>query len=73
MDAKDLYFGYGVSEDTAMIYDRDTKDITVAGSGGVYIMDLRKAKSEQANNKYVCSDVILSIIQKGDTFNQWSV
>jgi len=56
-----------------MIYDRDTKDITVAGSGGVYIMDLRKAKSEQANNKYVCSDVILSIIQKGDTFNQWSV
>lgn len=73
MDAKDLYFGYGVSEDTAMIYDRDTKDITVAGSGGVYIMDLRKTKSEQANNKYVCSDVTLSIIQKGDTFNQWSV
>lgn len=70
MDAKDLYFGYGVSEDTAMIYDRDTKDITVAGSGGVYIMDLRKTKSEQVKSKYVCSDVVINIIQKGDTFNQ---
>ncbi len=69
MDSKDSFFGYGVSEDTAMIYDRDTRDITVAGSGGVYILDLRKTKQQEST--YECSDVSLHIIKKGDTFNQW--
>ncbi len=73
MDSKDLYFGYGVSEDTALIYDLETKDITVAGSGAVYIVDLRKTKTEQFKNKYVCNDVVLNIIQKGHTFNQWKI
>lgn len=66
-----LNFGYGISEDTAMIYDMDTKNITVAGSGGVYIIDLRESIANNANNSYPCKDAILHIIKEGDMFNQW--
>lgn len=62
-------FGYGVSEDTAMLYDKDTRNITVVGSGGVYILDLSKSKKDST---YECQDIILHVIKEGDTFNQWS-
>ncbi len=65
-------FGYGVSEDTAMIYDYETRDITVVGSGAVYILDLRKSKYiNKSLNTY--NDVILHVIKEGDKFNQWMV
>ncbi len=65
-------FGYGVSEDTALIYDRDTKDITVSGSGAVYIMDLTKSKMNNESS-YTCKNTVLHIIKKGDTFNQFNI
>lgn len=64
------FFGYGVSEDTAMIYDKQTRDITVVGSGAVYILDLRNSKEiSKSSNTY--SDVILHVMKEGDKFNQW--
>lgn len=63
-------FGYGVSEDTAMIYDKETKDITVAGSGAVYILDLRKSKQNH-DSSYELKGVVLHVIKEGDKFNQW--
>lgn len=63
-------FGYGISEDTAMIYDKETKNITVAGSGAVYILDLRKSKQNKESS-YTCSDAVLHVIKEGDMFNQW--
>jgi cyanophycinase len=65
------FFGYGVSEDTAMIYDKETKDITVAGSGAVYILDLRKSK-QNSESSYECSNAVLHVIKEEDKFNQWT-
>lgn len=64
------YMGYGISEDTAIIYDKDTKNITVAGSGGVYIVDCSKVLNSKIKNLYSCKDVILHIINEGDMYNQ---
>lgn len=65
------FFGYGVSEDTALIYDSQTRDISVCGSGAVYIMDLRKSKEQES--LYTYNNVILHVIKEGDTFNQWTI
>lgn len=65
-----LHMGYGVSEDTAMIYDRDTKNITVVGSGAVYILDCSKIEKSKAIDSCTFKDVILNVIKAGDLFNQ---
>lgn len=66
----ELYMGYGVSEDTAMIYDRDTKDITVAGSGAVYIVDCSKIKKSGDKDSCTFNNAMLSVIKEGDKYNQ---
>lgn len=65
------FFGYGVSEDTALIYDSQTRDISVAGSGAVYILDLRKSKDKECLSAY--RDAVLHVIKEGDSFNQWKI
>ncbi len=60
--------GYGVSEDTAMVYDFSTRLIQVIGSSGLYIVDcnnVKKTKKETCN----LSDVKLHVLQEGDTYN----
>ena len=70
--SSNVNFGYGVSEDTALIYDRDTKGITVAGSGAVYIMDVTKSKMDN-DSSYICKNTVIHIIKKGDIFNQFNI
>lgn len=65
---KDLYMGYGVSEDTAMIYDRDTKDMEVIGGGAVYIVDC--SKIEKSPNTFTTfKNVTFHVIKEGDMYN----
>ena len=65
-----LYMGYGVSEDTAMIYDRDTKEITVSGSGAVYIVNCSKIEKSGDKDSCTFKDAILSVIKEGDKYYQ---
>ncbi len=66
MDSEE-FFGFGVSEDTAMIYDNQDRDINVVGSGAVYILDLRKSK-ETTKSSYTFSDVVIHVLKEGDKF-----
>ena len=66
---RDSYIGYGVSEDTAMIYDMDTKDITVVGSSAMYIIDCDNIKRPSEDDLRSFKDVILNIIREGDKYN----
>lgn len=50
-DNKDKWsFAYGVEENTAMIYDGATHKISVAGTGGVVIVDVSEAKKSNGYN-----------------------
>lgn len=64
-----LDMGYGVSEDTAMIYDRETKNITVLGRGAVYIIDCSKAEKSKDFDSVTVKNVVINVIKEGDLYN----
>lgn len=66
----DLYMGYGISEDTAMVYDRDTKNITVIGSGALYIVDCSKIEKSKDKDSCTFKNVTLNVIKERDLYNQ---
>lgn len=63
------YIGYGVSEDTAMIYDKATKNITVVGSSAIYIINCNNMKRPSEDNIGSFKDVTLNLIREGDRYN----
>lgn len=69
-DAKHpLTFGYGVSEDTAMVYDRDRGDISIVGSGALYIVDCSKME-KATDGSMTFANVTLHVAKAGDCFRQ---
>jgi len=47
-DNKDKWhYAYGVEENTAMIYDAATNQVSVAGTGGVVVLDVSKAAKDK--------------------------
>lgn len=64
-DNHNFTMGYGVSEDTGLIYDIDKKEISVAGSGAVYIVNCEDTKNKGTSYE----NVKLNVIQKGDLYN----
>ncbi len=48
-------YAYGVEENTALIYDEMTQMISVAGVGGVVILDATNARSENGYDGYLVS------------------
>ncbi len=69
VDSKRIsYIGYGVSEDTAMIFDKDSKCITVVGSSAIYIVDCNNIKRPNEDNISSFKDVVLSVIREGDKY-----
>lgn len=63
------HMGYGVSEDTAMIYNRDTNGITVVGSGAIYIVDCSKIQLTKRDGSFTFQNAILNVIKEGDSYN----
>lgn len=55
---------FGVEENTAMVVDLDTQMISVAGSGGVVIVDV-----SQATNKNGYENILLSYIEGNDQYD----
>ncbi len=67
MELKDKFeLGFGVDENTAMIYYPETNEIEAQGRGGVYIMDVKHAQKMPNNG---ARNILLSIIEKGDKYN----
>lgn len=64
-----LDMGYGVSEDTAMIYDNETKNITVLGRGAVYIIDCSNAEKSKDFDSVTVKNVVINVIKEGDLYN----
>jgi len=61
--------GFGVSEDTALIYDGATGKITVAGSGAVYIVDCRDTMRMGELGAYAYTGVKLGMINENSSFD----
>lgn len=62
-------FGYGVDENTALIYDNETKTIEVAGYGGITIVDVTQAIKNNKKGIYDIEDIKLSYIEGNDKYN----
>jgi cyanophycinase len=66
---KNLSMGYGVSEDTAMIYNSKLNLITVKGSGAICIVDCNNMSRSKRDDSFTFQNVILNVIKEGDSYN----
>jgi cyanophycinase len=58
--------GFGVDEDTALVVDPGEGVASVAGAGGVVVLDARGAHSTLARDRFVSTDQRLSRLAPGD-------
>ena len=61
--------GFGISEDTAFIYDRDKEELSVIGNSGVFIIDPRNAISKGLKNLSIYKNVEVSYLIEGMKFD----
>ena len=67
---KDQYSqGFGIDEDTALIYNGKTHDIEVAGAGGVTVVDVSIANKDDRFKQAAITDVKLSFLSPEDRYN----
>lgn len=66
---KNINRGFGISEDTAIVYDDQTFDITVVGSGRVAVIDISCAEKTQLGNVIKISKLKLKYLKSGDDFS----
>lgn len=62
-------WGFGVAEDTAMVWDPETTAVSVIGSAGLYVFDARDARWQKMMNRYGVTDVVLHYLTRGDSLN----
>jgi len=58
--------GFGVSEDTALIYDKDKETLEVLGSGAVFMLDSRRTKNCKTDEKFSFERIEVSIFREGE-------
>jgi len=61
--------GYGISEDTAMIYDMEKSIVRAAGSGGITIVDISKAKRNKVGKYSEITGVEIFYISGEECFS----
>ncbi|MDR2751317.1 MAG: cyanophycinase [Clostridiales bacterium] len=62
-------WGFGVAEETALIYSFPNKTISVIGAGGVYAVDARKAFRMDIGKQICHDDLVLHLLNEGDSYN----
>lgn len=60
--------GFGVDENTAMIYHAGEDVFTIAGAGSVVVVDVRKAEAETRQGRLALGGVRLSTLSPGDRY-----
>jgi len=68
-DDKKTTIGFGVDENTALIYNGKKKMLYVAGAAGVTIVNTVKASVSYKKNLPEIENVILSYLEEGDTYD----
>ena len=65
----DKSYGFGISEDTAFIYNRDTEQMDVIGKSGVFIINPTNAISKELKNMSIYKNVVVSYLVEGMTYD----
>lgn len=60
--------GYGIDENTAMVYDGKNCEFEVIGTGGVTIVDVREAEKIYKDNVFNLRNIKLSYITQNDQY-----
>lgn len=60
---------YGVDENTAMVFNAKDKTFTVAGAGGVTVVDVTAATKKAAGKQYAYDNIAVSFVSPGDSYN----
>jgi len=70
MFEKKLYrLGFGIDENTALIYDGNSKQLRVAGASGVTVIDVSTAETTLINNFKSVENLTISYLENGDSFD----
>ncbi len=69
VDEKNRYLGFGVDENTALIYSGKEKKMKVAGAGGVTILNTKDARISQIAKRSAISNLILNYLEEGDVYD----
>ncbi len=65
--------GFGIDENTALIYNLKNRFITVKGNGGVCLMDISSARYQKKGNMPFLLDIGLSYLTAGDSLKLGSM
>lgn len=60
------FLGFGVSEDTALIYDKNNGTLEVLGSGAVFMLDLSQANNCKTDGQFSFEKMNVSIARDGE-------
>ena len=61
--------GFGIDENSAMVYDAKTRTIEAVGYGGVTVVDMRESTTESLYGFPKFTGIRLSFLQSGDKYN----
>ena len=64
----DSRYGFGIDEDSAMVYTAADESIEVVGESGLLIVDLQEAKKPKGK-RFALNNVTMHYLEKGDRFN----
>jgi len=68
-DQKTVNIGFGVDENTALIYNGKLKTLKVAGAAGVTIVNTKDATIKQVKNLPQVENVMISYLDEGDVYD----
>lgn len=66
---KDYPIGFGVDENTAMVFDNQTMTVQALGQGGVTLVDVKDAQKKIIQGQPEYKDIKISYFEGGDTYN----
>jgi len=68
-EKKTLNIGFGVDENTALIYNGKLKTLKVAGAAGVTLINTKDATMTQVQNLPLIKNVMISYLDEGDVYD----
>jgi cyanophycinase len=69
IEKKQFHLGFGIDENTALIYDGKNKQLKVAGASGVTMIDVSNAETSIIDNFRSVENLNISYLENGDCFD----
>ncbi len=67
--ASECRMGFGVDEDTALVFDPASRTATIAGTSGVTVIDARAAEWQHTDEGVAIRGIVVSVLSPGDWFD----